>query len=795
MIGVKGCFYKKIFAFILVFLFTFATVMPNVTANAAEAACTIKLEQTTGTVSVMNSASRALGGRNDMRLLNGYQVKTEQKSYAWLSLDSTKAAKLDAKSNVSVRSMGRKLELLLKSGNLFFNVTKKLDDKEEMNIRTSTMITGIRGTVGWVGETKPGESTVAILEGAVECKVTNPSGGYVKSTTVKAGEVATFTAPKVSDERSSTEQAPSVEKKTITVQEIPGSVLTEVVKDEALAEKITAATDSNVDLTKVTVEEAEQKTAAEEKVVEEKEKVVETAQAQQESASTTTQQDVFKDTSTATTETNNTTNNTNNNNTNSGGGSGGGGGSNSTSYCNLTVPLKGTGFTISPDSSHNATSTTSDKSVFKLTRGATFKFTLSIADGYYAGSSFGVSGGGNKAEMTAGSSGTYSGSFKVPSASSCELSVSGILESPKTYCKMYVPTYNSLYEIKPSSGFTASASEQDVDIYTLAEGTNFTFTVTLGSGCYAGDDFVVKADGKAVTTKKTAEGVYSCSYTIPTPAPESCGIIVEGVYNESGKCSLVFNSDNAYSFGNFKVDGKEVSYENNVVEAPMGKTVTFDLIFNPNYTAGSGFGVEAIEKDNPQSRKVLTNTGSSQSETEETYSYSILMDQSYVLSAKGIVPLIYGVKGQRTVTVDSGSVIENVFVVCPPSFYSEWEKNPSLVNATPTSIVNRMGISEPNNKSEYKSIIIASDIAPASMSRWFSGFTNVTEIKGLDKIDISNVSDTSYMFSGCTKLITISCNSDWSNLETITNSEYMFSDCTVLLEKFKSYFSSTLTGD
>ena len=58
-----------------------------------------------------------------MKLYSGYTISTSAKSYAYVSLDSTKVVKLDASTKVEVRKSGSKLELLVSSGELFFNVS------------------------------------------------------------------------------------------------------------------------------------------------------------------------------------------------------------------------------------------------------------------------------------------------------------------------------------------------------------------------------------------------------------------------------------------------------------------------------------------------------------------------------------------------------------------------------------------------------------------------------------------------------------------------------------------------
>ena len=107
-----------------------------VPAFAEEAvAASFRLYQTEGTVTVQNQNGKEMTAMQDMKLFNGYQVSTEQKSYAWFEADSTKRFKMDAVSNLEVRKKGKQSELLLNSGNLFFNVTEHLQDDEVLNIR------------------------------------------------------------------------------------------------------------------------------------------------------------------------------------------------------------------------------------------------------------------------------------------------------------------------------------------------------------------------------------------------------------------------------------------------------------------------------------------------------------------------------------------------------------------------------------------------------------------------------------------------------------------------------------
>lgn len=163
-----------------------------VPASAAEdaTAAAMRLTKTTGTVDVTNSRGRELSLRDDMRLYSGYHVETQETSYAWISLDNTKLTKLDAVSELEVRKSGKELELLLNSGQLYFNVTEPLNSDESLSIRTSTMVTGIRGTSGWVRVVDQWHTQVYVLQGRVECSVTDPVTGQTKTTLLTGGDMA-----------------------------------------------------------------------------------------------------------------------------------------------------------------------------------------------------------------------------------------------------------------------------------------------------------------------------------------------------------------------------------------------------------------------------------------------------------------------------------------------------------------------------------------------------------------------------------------------------------------------------
>ena len=142
-----------------------AALLPTaaLAAKAEASATTMRLESATGTVTVRNASSQSKSLFNNMQLYSGWSVETAASASATLSLDGSKAVKLDAGTKVELKqnTATKKLELFLSKGKLFFDVSEKLASDESMNIRTSTMVCGIRGTIGEAGVLMPEEESAA----------------------------------------------------------------------------------------------------------------------------------------------------------------------------------------------------------------------------------------------------------------------------------------------------------------------------------------------------------------------------------------------------------------------------------------------------------------------------------------------------------------------------------------------------------------------------------------------------------------------------------------------------------
>ena len=186
-------------------------------------ATTMRLRKTEGTVGVSDDGGKDVAPRDDLGLYSGYGVDTQTESYAWIDLDSVKLTKLDQDSEIAITKEGKELEIEVKSGSLFFNVTEPLADDETMDIRTSTMMVGIRGTCGWVTQ-----DTAALLEGTVEVTAGE------RSVTISTGEIAVLTADG------------NIDVRPFRAASVPDFVRAEFEEDSALAEAVLNASGLDV---------------------------------------------------------------------------------------------------------------------------------------------------------------------------------------------------------------------------------------------------------------------------------------------------------------------------------------------------------------------------------------------------------------------------------------------------------------------------------------------------------------------------------------------------------------------
>ncbi len=139
---------KRWITLLLTFVLTLGLAAP---ASAAKAkAAVMRLQLVEGTVSIRDAAGVPVSFQKDMRIYSGYTITTGEDGCAYILLDETKAVKLDKNTSVLVKKSGRKLKVKLIAGQLVFNVTAPLDSGENLEIRTSSMVVGVRGSSGVV---------------------------------------------------------------------------------------------------------------------------------------------------------------------------------------------------------------------------------------------------------------------------------------------------------------------------------------------------------------------------------------------------------------------------------------------------------------------------------------------------------------------------------------------------------------------------------------------------------------------------------------------------------------------
>lgn len=112
---------QRTLAFALILVFALSWAVPATASEAdSESAATVQLTKTAGEVTVTKSNDKPVSIRAGMRLYDGYNVITDQASYAWINLDNSKLIKMDASSSVEIRKKDKLLEVNVKSGSAFF---------------------------------------------------------------------------------------------------------------------------------------------------------------------------------------------------------------------------------------------------------------------------------------------------------------------------------------------------------------------------------------------------------------------------------------------------------------------------------------------------------------------------------------------------------------------------------------------------------------------------------------------------------------------------------------------------
>lgn len=212
-------------------------------AGTAEAYVIRYSSQTGSGFQVKNSSGRSVTVRKDMRLYSGYLLQTAADNYVYLSLDSSKAIKLDQNTKVEIQKEGTKNVIKVHAGKIFFHASEKLKKNESFHVSTSTMSMGIRGTSGCIfaDSRYEGGKPVGTVEGM---HIYNGLGEVRRN--IDSGnkkEISIFLEPGYKAEAEISHMAGgnvsfSDSAKKIPFEEIPSMVFEEMKRDTALYKKI-----------------------------------------------------------------------------------------------------------------------------------------------------------------------------------------------------------------------------------------------------------------------------------------------------------------------------------------------------------------------------------------------------------------------------------------------------------------------------------------------------------------------------------------------------------------------------
>ena len=204
-----------------------AAVFAGAQAESYDAS-TMRLLRYAGEVEITDGAGNARFVMENARFASGESLRTGAESTASVGLDDSKIVALDQLTRVAFEQKGSRLKMTLREGTLFLDVQRKLDEAESLDIETSTMTVGIRGTIVYV-RGGDGTSELGVLEGTAWVTYTDENGAE-QQLDVSAGRRAVMTAGNA---------APDVT--LLTEEDIAGFVRGVIDADPALGERIRRA--------------------------------------------------------------------------------------------------------------------------------------------------------------------------------------------------------------------------------------------------------------------------------------------------------------------------------------------------------------------------------------------------------------------------------------------------------------------------------------------------------------------------------------------------------------------------
>ena len=193
---------------------------------------TMRLLRYEGDVEITDASGKPRFVMENVRFSSGEAMRTGVNSLASVGLDDSKIVTLDAESRMEFFQQGNSMRLTLAEGSLFLDVQEKLDENESLDIQTSTMTVGIRGTIVFLSVTSAegiGETaTLGVLEGTAQVTYQDADGSR-RMLEVPAGQKAVA-------QRAETGGALDIG--ALKAEDIAGFVNDQIAQDEQVTQRV-----------------------------------------------------------------------------------------------------------------------------------------------------------------------------------------------------------------------------------------------------------------------------------------------------------------------------------------------------------------------------------------------------------------------------------------------------------------------------------------------------------------------------------------------------------------------------
>ena len=228
---------------IVILVVIFAVCLGGALADSYTAN-TMRLLRYEGDVRIEDASGQPRFIMENARFDSGEAMVTGADGIASVGLDDSKIVTLDVNTRVEFAKSSNALKLTVSEGQLLLDVRQKLDENQTLDIQTSTMAVGIRGTIVYVREQPadaeaqiPGGTTLGVLEGVAEITYQDQAGA-ARTLAVPAGQKASLPD---ADGDGRPDDAPALS--DITAEDIAGFVARQIAEDGRLIWRVEKASD------------------------------------------------------------------------------------------------------------------------------------------------------------------------------------------------------------------------------------------------------------------------------------------------------------------------------------------------------------------------------------------------------------------------------------------------------------------------------------------------------------------------------------------------------------------------